>query len=50
MRGSRKFRQGGPGPEVIKCFMINPSEHEISTAQTKITTNKDSEASCFKSL
>ena len=38
-----------PSPEVINFFMLNSTEHEISTAhKAKILTNK--EVSCFMSL
>ena len=38
-----------PGPEVIKLFMLNSTEHKISTVhKIKMQTNR--EVSCFKSI
>ena len=37
-----KYLSVGPGPEVIKNFMLNSTEHEISTAhKTKMSSNED---------
>ena len=48
MCGSRSFRQGGPGPEVVKLFSCSKStEYEISTAHKKLMLKHKS---CFKIL